>query len=172
MVRILGKSLDRIENFFAFLGGVLLIVAVFSIAFQITARQFFNLSFIWINEINEYILLYVPFLGAAWLLRHNGHVTVDLFVQVLPRRIRKGSNILVAILGILISAVLLWYGTVVTVAAYTHGTVSTTSAQIPQVYVMVIIPIGSLLLLLEFIRRLFFSATGAEHEEYDRPLAE
>jgi TRAP-type C4-dicarboxylate transport system permease small subunit len=174
-MRLLGRSLDRIENFFAFLGGILLLVAVSSVVFQISARYFFNVSFIWINEINEYILLYVPFLGAAWLLRHNGHVTVDLFAQVLPSRMRRGSNILIAIVGILVSAVLLWYGTVVTLEAYVRGTVSTTPAQIPQVYVMVVIPIGSLLLLLEFVRRLFRSATGVEHEERDGsdgPLAE
>ncbi len=172
MMRILGKSLDRIEDLFAFLGGVLLVVAVFSVAFQIIARYFFNLSFIWINEVNEYILLYVPFLGAAWLLRHNGHVTVDLVVRVLPPRIKKASNILVAALGAVVSAVLAWYGALVTIEAYTRGTVSTTATQIPQVYLLVIIPVGSLLLLLEFIRRGFKSATGEEHDEYDRPLAE
>lgn len=172
MVRILGKSLNRIEDFFAFLGGVLLVISVFGVAFQITARYFFNLSFIWINEVVEYTLLYVPFLAAAWLLRHNGHVTVDLLARVLPLRIRTGSNILVAVLGIIISAVLFWYGTVVAVEAYVQGTVSTTAAQIPQVYVMVVIPVGSLLLLLEFIRWLFNSPTRAQHDEYDQPLAE
>lgn len=172
MMRILGKSLDRIEDFFAFLGGVLLVVAVFSVVFQVIARYFFGLSFIWINEVNEYILLYVPFLGAAWLLRHNGHVTVDLVVRVLPPRIKKASNVLVAALGIIISAVLFWYGTSVTMEAYARGTVSTTSTQIPLVYLLVVIPVGSLLLLLEFIRKAFNGATGPEQDEYDRPLAE
>lgn len=172
MTRILGKSLDRIEDIFAFLGGILLVVAVFSVVFQVIARYFFGLSFIWINEVNEYILLYVPFLGAAWLLRHNGHVTVDLLVRVLPPRIKKASNILVAALGIIISAVLVWYGTSVTMEAYARGTVSTTSTQLPLVYLLVIIPVGSLLLLFEFIRKAFNSGTGAEPDEYDRPLAE
>ena len=172
MTRILGKSLDRIEDIFAFLGGILLVVAVFSVVFQVIARYFFGLSFIWINEVNEYILLYVPFLGAAWLLRHNGHVTVDLLVRVLPPRIKKASNILVAALGIIISAVLVWYGTSVTMEAYARGTVSTTSTQIPLVYLLVVIPVGSLLLLFEFIRKAFNSGTGAEPDEYDRPLAE
>ncbi|HZG64298.1 MAG TPA: TRAP transporter small permease [Rubrobacteraceae bacterium] len=172
MTRILGKSLDRIEDIFAFLGGILLVVAVFSVVFQVIARYFFGLSFIWINEVNEYILLYVPFLGAAWLLRHNGHVTVDLLVRVLPPRIKKASNILVAALGIIISAVLVWYGTSVTMEAYARGTVSTTSTQLPLVYLLVVIPVGSLLLLFEFIRKAFNSGTGAEPDEYDRPLAE
>ncbi len=155
MTRILGKSLDRIENFFAFLGGVLLVIAVSSVVFQVIARYFFGLTFIWINEVNEYILLYVPFLGAAWLLRYNGHVTVDLIVRVLPPRIKKASNILVAVLGGIVSAVLVWYGTLVTIEAYARGTVSTTSTQIPLVYLLVIIPVGSLILLLEFFRRGF-----------------
>ncbi len=172
MRRILGKSLDRIEDFFAFLGGILLVVAVLSVVFQVIARYFFNLSFIWINEVNEYILLYVPFLGAAWLLRHNGHVTVDLVVQILPPRIKKVSDVLVAALGSIVSATLLWYGTVVTIQAYTRGTVSTTASQIPQVYLYIVIPVGALLLLLEFIRMAFNSATGAEHDEPDRPPAE
>ena len=172
MTRILGKSLDRVEDFFAVLGGALLVFAVFSVVFQVIARYFFGLSFIWINEVNEYILLYVPFLGAAWLLRHNGHVTVDLVVRVLPPRIKKASNVLVAVLGIIVSSVLVWYGTSVTMEAYARGTVSTTSTQLPLVYLLVVIPVGSLLLLLEFIRKAFHGATGAEQDEYDRPLAE
>lgn len=172
MTRILGKSLDLAENVLAFLGGVLLVVAVSSVAFQISARYFFNLTFIWINEINEYILLYIPFLGAAWLLRQDGHVTVDLLNSVLRSRTRKGSNLLVAALGIAISAVLFWFGMVVTMDAYARGTVSTTPSQVPQAYVLVVVPLGSLLLLLEFVRRASNSATGAEDEEYDIPRAE
>lgn len=155
MFRLLSKGLDWTENALAFIGGVLLVFSMLSIAAEVVSRYFFHHSFIWVNEISEYILLYIPFLGAAWLLRINGHVTVDLIEGFLSGPLKRMSNIFIGVIGLFVSLVLVWYGIVNTIDIMERDIKSLSVLEIPQVYVIVIIPIGSLVLLLEFIRMIY-----------------
>lgn len=170
-MRLLSKGLDLAENFFAFLSGILLLISVLSVTLEVASRFFFNQSFVFINELNAYILLFVPFLAAAWLLRHNGHITVDLLDRVLPETVLRILDVLIVIVGIVVSGFLVWYGTLVTLDAYQRDLLSLTVVQFPQVYVFAAIPLGSLLLVLEFIRKGYRVITGTE-EERDQALAE
>lgn len=172
-MRLLSRGLDLAENTFAFLSGILLLISVLSITLEVASRFFFNVSFVFVNELNEYILLFVPFLAAAWLLRQNGHITVDLFDRVLPQRVLGILDVFIVIVGFVVSGFLVWYGTLVTLDAYQRDLLSLTVVQFPQAYVLAAIPLGSLLLLLEFIRKGYRVITGADQEEQpDQALAE
>lgn len=155
MLHNLSKGLDAAENFFAAIGGILLLGGMFIVVLEVLSTYFFNYSLLWVNEISEYILLYIPFLGGAWLLRLNGHVKVDILEQFFPQRLQKFLDIVICLIGILISAILIWYGWLNTIDNYTRGVNSLTLLEIPQVYVVMIIPIGSILLFLEFVRKLY-----------------
>lgn len=172
-MRLLSRGLDLAENFFAFVSGILLLISVLSVTLEVASRFFFNRSFVFINELNEYILLFLPFLAAAWLLRQNGHITVDLLDRVLSQRVLRAFSILIVIVGFVVSGFLVWYGSLVTLDAYQRNLLSLTVVQFPQVYVFAVIPLGSLLLLLEFIRKGYQVITGTEQEEQrDQALAE
>lgn len=173
MLRILSKSLDLSENVFAFLAGVLLLISILSVAFEVASRFLFSRSYAIIGELNAYILLFVTFLAAAWLLRQNGHIVVDLLDRVLPIGPLKIMNVLVILVGLIVTGFLVWYGTVMTIDAYTRNLLSTTIVRFPQVYVLAVIPLGSLLLFLEFIRKGYRLAVGAEaHRSQSTPMAE
>jgi TRAP-type C4-dicarboxylate transport system permease small subunit len=172
-MRLLSKGLDLAENIFAFLSGILLLISVLSVTLEVASRFFFNQSFVFVSELNEYILLFMPFLAAAWLLRQNGHITVDLLDRVLPQRVLTVLNVFIAFVGFVVSGFLVWYGTVVALDAYQRDLLSLTVVQFPQVYVLAVIPLGSLLLLLEFIRKGYRVITGdAQEEQPDQALAE
>lgn len=172
-MRLLSKALDLAENILAFLSGILLLVSVLSVTLEVASRFFFNQSFVFVNELNEYILLFMPFLAAAWLLRQNGHITVDLLDRVLPQRVLTVLNVFIVVVGFVVSGFLVWYGTLVTLDAYQRDLLSLTVVQFPQVYVLAVIPLGSLLLLLEFTRKGYRVITGdAQEEQQDQALAE
>jgi len=155
MLGKLSRGLDYAENALAFFGGCLLIFATFSVALEVISRYAFNHSFMWVDEINEYILLYIPFTGAAWLHRHKGHVSVDIFESMEFPRMHKVMDLLIAAVGMGICAVLVWYGTTTTIDIFERDIRSLTTLEIPQVYVDIIIPVGSLLLLFEFARSFY-----------------
>jgi C4-dicarboxylate transporter DctQ subunit len=165
MLEKLSNGLDYIENIFAVIGGILLAIATITVVMEVVARYFFNYSFMWVNELSEYILLYIPFLGAAWLLRSNGHITVDIIEELMSRRIRYISDIFIAIVGIFICTVFVWYGAITTADVINRDIRSLTVFQTPQVYVVIVIPVGALILMLEFIRKLHRTITHVEITE-------
>ncbi|WP_041965091.1 TRAP transporter small permease [Mesobacillus selenatarsenatis] len=155
MLHRLSRVLDFTENVLAYIGGILLAISTITVVMEVISRYLFNYSFLWVNEISEYILLYIPFLGGAWLLRSNGHITVDILEELMSSRLRFLSDILIAIVGILICIIIVWYGTLTTFDVLYRDVRSLTTLQIPQVYVMAIIPLGTFILMLEFIRKLY-----------------
>ncbi|RXT08038.1 TRAP transporter small permease [Ammoniphilus sp. CFH 90114] len=162
----LSKALDWAENTFALIGGALLVFSMFSIAAEVISRYFFNYSLIWVNEISEYILLYIPFTGAAWLLRQKGHVTVDLIDQFLSERMKVLNNVFISLIGLFVSGILIWYGFTTMMDILARDIRSLSVLQIPQAYVIVIIPLGSLLMFLEFTRMLYRSVSATKEQSH------
>ncbi|MGI9507716.1 MAG: TRAP transporter small permease, partial [Geminicoccaceae bacterium] len=70
------------------------------------------------QEIIEYALFAGVFLSAPWVLRLGAHVRVDLLLTSLPD---KAANMLGRVLdavGLLISVILIWFGTINLSTAY------------------------------------------------------
>ncbi|WP_096200505.1 TRAP transporter small permease [Bacillus sp. FJAT-45350] len=154
MLTKVSKALDITENLLAAIGAILLLFVTFSVVFEIFSRYFFSHSFLWTKEITEYSLLYIPFLGAAWLLRTNGHITIDIIDMATNPQVQRIISIFVSLVGLFISCILVYFGTVTTLDLYKRGVTSISVLSIPQVYVYLIIPIGSFVLGLEFTRKL------------------
>ncbi|GAH24314.1 unnamed protein product, partial [marine sediment metagenome] len=66
---------------------------------EITARNLFNYSIRWVLEISEVSLLFITFMGAAWLLRREGHVSLDLLVPRLKPKTQTIINVTTSIVG-------------------------------------------------------------------------
>ncbi|MBW1774752.1 MAG: TRAP transporter small permease, partial [Deltaproteobacteria bacterium] len=74
---------NRIIEMGAFLGGVLLLFMMLSVTLEVGLRYFLGRPTSWVVEICGYILLYIPFLVAAWVLRREKHVKMDLVLGML-----------------------------------------------------------------------------------------
>jgi TRAP-type C4-dicarboxylate transport system permease small subunit len=64
------------------------------VAVQIFARYVLNHSLFWSEELARYLFIYLVFLGAAIVLRREGHIRVSFFVEQLPPRLRRGIAVL------------------------------------------------------------------------------
>lgn len=159
------KLLTKIENIFAAVGGFLLILTTFFVTMEVISRTFFHHSFIWVNEITEYILLYIPFFGGAWLLRHNGHIVLDLIDLINNQKLHLFIQILVPIIGIIVSLVLVYFGTSSTFDLFERHVTSITPLRFPLACVYFVIPLGSLIMLFEFIRKLYAAINVAKKLE-------
>ena len=108
------RILDRLMDSFAFLACVLLGFIAFSICLEVVMRYLLNRPLVWVVEVSEYGLLYITFLGAAWLLRSNEHVTMDFLLNRLEGRNLAMLNMITSILGAIVCLVLVWYGVKIT----------------------------------------------------------
>ena len=144
---------DRTLNVMTFLAGILLIFIMLSVCMEVILRSFINRPQIWVTEVTECLLLYITFLGTAWLLREEGHVKVDLVLNRLKPQTTAFLGIISSIMGVLVSITLTIYGFNVTWDYFQRGIYTPTALEIPVYLILLIIPIGSLMLFIQFIRR-------------------
>ncbi len=107
-----------------------------------------------LTEVATLLLVYMPFLGAAYALRKERHVVLDSLVTALQPQVRAALTTVTSAAGIIISMVLLYYGASSTVDLLIRRVLSQASIRIPMWLYTVAIPIGGLMLFFQFIRRM------------------
>jgi len=144
---------DRTINYLAFIAAVLLIFVMLAVGVDVVMRYFLNRPMVWVMEITEISLLFITFLGTAWLLRKDGHVKVDILTSHLNLRVQALLGIISSIIGIFVCIILVWYGIQVSYSYTQQGLYEPTLLELPKGPLLTIIPIGSFLLLVQFVRR-------------------
>ena len=127
---------------------------------QVFFRYFLNRPQVWVTEVIECLLLYITFLGSAWLLREEGHIKVDVLVNRVGRRTGAVFGIIGSIIGLFVSFTLTVYGFRLTWDYFLRGIYTPTALEIPVSAIIIIIPVGSFALLLEFVRRTLTFVAG------------
>lgn len=160
MLSILDRWLTRLENVFAVLGILGLLFLIGAVCIEIVLRTFFAMPQVWVIEFSEYALLYITFLGTAWLLRTNGHVSVDLLIHAVGDRSARRLALASAAIGLAVAVVLVVFGVYATIDQMRLGAYKPTVMEFPTWRVLLIIPLGSALLALRFFHRLVALARG------------
>ncbi|MEZ2722044.1 TRAP transporter small permease [Paenalcaligenes hominis] len=106
-------------------------------------------------EITEYMLMIATFIAAPWLLYQGGHIRIDVVVNVLPRSLQRLLGLLSNALGFFVCGVLAWQSWTVLQDSHHQGSVVFKELIFPEWWLSLPLLIGSALLTLEFLRRLF-----------------
>ena len=148
-----GRAFDRLLDASAFVSCALLLFQVVSVCADVLLRDFADLSFAWLTASNEWSLVFVAFVGAAWLQREGGHTKDDSMLDLFGDWSKPASEWLGLGLGILVCVFLVWYGTEVTWNKYATGVYDFFKLpDVPVFWIYLIIPIGSFLWLIQLIR--------------------
>ncbi len=150
------KRFDRwlaaVENLSAALAILALVFILGAVCLEIVLRNAFDLPQTWVTEFTEYALLYVTFLGSAWLARQQGHVSVDLLTNALGGRWRRRLALASAAVCFAVAVSLTVFGAIATWDAMRRGTYKPTILEFPTWIVLLAIPLGSALLCARFAR--------------------
>jgi C4-dicarboxylate transporter, DctQ subunit len=149
------KLIDKWLNFMAFIAGFLLLFVTFSISYTIFSRAMGFFAPVWIVQFNEYALLWITFLGTAWVLARGKHVSIDLLTGRFSQGKRYWFELFHGLLGTLICTVFLWYGFWVTLEQYQRGVIDVQAVDVPKYLILMIIPIGFFSLIIQFLRQFF-----------------
>jgi TRAP-type C4-dicarboxylate transport system permease small subunit len=123
------------------------------VTIDVVARYFFNRPLAWVFEATEYFMLYIPFLGMAWLVRRDGHVRIDLLVNALTPRAQVKLDLVTSVAGALTCAIIAYYAYQSTVSHYARKVVTYGIYPIPKYFLIAGICIGFALTTIEFVRR-------------------
>lgn len=144
---------DRVIEASAYLAGVLFVFMMAIISIDIILRFFVGYTFGWVVEFSGYSLLYTTFLGTAWLLREGGHIAIDVVFTHLSPKAQLYTNGVNSLVSAILCLVLIWYGAETIWDSFQSGVLTVGVLQWPEWVIIAIIPVGSLLLTIQFLRR-------------------
>ncbi len=146
---------DYIIGFLALLAAVLLVFITLSVTTGVITRYLFRQPIIWVVEISQYSLLFITFLGAAWVLRRERHVKMDMLLDRLGQRSKALVSIITSGLAAIVCLIVVWYSVLSTWTYFKLDYFTPTILEVPQWIILAIIPVGTFMLFVQFIRRAY-----------------
>ena len=161
------RIFDSVLDAGAALSGALLVAVMLLTSIKVFFRYGLREGLMGVDQISGTLLLYIAFLGAAWVLRREEHVTIDLLVTRLRPKARRRLTCTNSVIGALVCLVVAFYGTVEAVTSWQRGILIPAEIEIPRVINLGVIPLGAFLLCLQFMRRARRALDSAEPETAD-----
>jgi TRAP-type C4-dicarboxylate transport system permease small subunit len=155
ILKRLEKIFDTVLELLSFISGIIFIFIMSSVCIDVFMRYFLNRPMNWVIEISEYLLVYMTFLGTAWVLRQDGHVTVDILTIRLNPKVRVITGITSSLIGVFVCLIIVWFGTIETWDNFERGVRNPSILEFPKAPLLAVIPFGSFFLMIQFIRRAF-----------------
>lgn len=151
----LSAIFDGIIGFFALLAMVLVILVMLVVSADVVMRYFLNRPMAWVLESTQYALMFITFLGTAWVLKEEGHVNVDLVINFLSQKSQGRLNVVTSIVAAIVCLVVAGYGVRVGWDYFQIKFIYEGTLRVPAYLLMAIIPIACFLLFVQFLRRAF-----------------
>ncbi len=144
---------DSIIRVLASGAGVILVFIALAISVNVIRRYLGWGSAIWLLEVTEFSLLWMTLLAAAWVLKQEGHVKMDVLIDRLKLKHRALLNTITSIISAIVCLLIAIYSLSVTVESLQAGYWIDTAMMPPQFPIFIIIPLGFFLLFFQFLRR-------------------
>ena len=151
----LAKILDNITFKLNGLSGICISVITIFILAEIIARKFFNYGFLFVLEVSSYLLATSWFLSAAYTLRTDGHIRINVLTSVLKTdRAVRFVDIFATVLGIVMSLIFFRAVLILASDSYFFNKTSFSPLRAPLYIPQTFIAIGMFFMLIQMIVRL------------------
>jgi len=149
---------------FAWLAGFLMMFSIFAVCTDVVMRYFFNRPIPGVLQFSEYSLLYIPFLAAAYVLREDSHIKIDIVLNRLNPKAQSLINMVTSILGFVVLLILTYYGAYITLDYYRRKVPTLEYFKIPEFLVIMVIPVGCFFFSVQCIRKAYghYKALGMD----------
>ncbi|RMC30801.1 TRAP transporter small permease [Paracoccus alkanivorans] len=152
MMAILGKLYSGLIHVLAVLAVISILVATGLILGDVTMRYLGLGSIRASSTLIEYALLFSTMLGAPWLMRRRGHITVTSLVEQLPPAGRKAAGALALGISTVTLLILGWRSAMVGYDKFLRGGADIRSIAVPEWIAYGILATGFVLMGTECLR--------------------
>lgn len=111
----------------------------------------------WVEEVTIFTFVWLTMIGAASVIKAEGHCSIDVLARKLPPGGRRILDIFVDLCVILTLVLMIWYGTDLALSA---GGKLTPMLGIPYTYVDAAIPVSGVMMLGYYLRIAWCNLTG------------
>jgi TRAP-type mannitol/chloroaromatic compound transport system permease small subunit len=160
--------IDKINDQGGKIISFLVIFMIGAMTYEVIARYVFNSPTIWSRETVQFLLGGYAILGGAYVLRHQGHVNMDILYGRLPPRWRAVADVVTAGFFFLFCGVLMWFGAKYAWKSWGVGETTGSTWAPPEYFIKTAIPVGAFLIIIQglakFIRDFMTAIRGVEDE--------
>jgi TRAP-type C4-dicarboxylate transport system permease small subunit len=140
----------KIEEACAALAMALICIITFA---NVLVRYFTNVSFAFTEEFSIFLMVVLTLCGAAAAFVRDRHIRMTFIVERLPAAVARPLEMLVLLLGMLMFAVMAWYGYFLFLDDWQYDTTSP-GIGIPQWLYSLWLPLLSVVIFLRILGRL------------------
>lgn len=105
-----GKMTEIVDSILNILIAGAFSVLIVACVLQVFTRFVLNTSLSWTEELARYAFIWSNMLGAAFCTKRASHASVTVIVDTVPKSVQKILKVVVYVLIMIISLVLLFYG--------------------------------------------------------------
>jgi C4-dicarboxylate transporter DctQ subunit len=156
------RVFDRTLDTMAALAGIILVFICAAVCYTIGMRFFFTKTTIWLMQTTEYALLWIVFLATTWLLREGGHIATDIIYAGLNDKTKRYFDVVFFVCSAVACAICLYYGSIYTYNCVANSVTDVRGVTVPKAAIFVIIPIGFLMLTIQFLRMVWNRISATE----------
>lgn len=124
------------------------------ITYEVIMRYVFNSPTFWVGELSIYLCMGIGFLGAAYALKNDSHFSITIVIDRLSPENKRRMRLLTNTMGLAYSLVFVYKGIEFAYMSYVINDLSTGMMETPLWIIWLLVPLGGLLLSLQFLKRL------------------
>lgn len=143
------KIIQLLNTLGRWVSGVMLLLMTFVLFLNVVARNFLGSSYVGTEALGIYAMVWLTFIGSAFIVYNHGHVAVDLLLRAVGTRPMRYVVAFTAIIGMLTSAIMTWLGIELTRFIFASGQIETTLG-VSSGYMYLPIGIGMALMFLNY----------------------
>ena len=148
LIDFLYQASDLLENWSLTIGGILFIVAVINVVFSVFTRYFLGTSFIWTAELSRYTIVFFVMIVANATLKSGGHMKVEIAYKYFSDFWNNVFKWIRRFISVLVYVLMTYKGFIAAWGAWDKTTIG---LGIPRAIPLLSVPIGMLLLLIQYL---------------------
>lgn len=145
------KFYDGIIRCLVFLGAVCVSFITLAIIVDVAMRNLGFHSIQGTSSLIEYGLLFMTIAVAPYLVRNNGHVAIESFVQTMPQSMQVAVSLVAMVMSTLVLGLVSWRAAAVAVDVARSGAVDMRSINFPGWVLYAMLSVGFGLMAVEFL---------------------
>ncbi len=146
----LKKFLKVISRLDVIISGLALTLIVFLTLAGALSRRFLNQPFVWLEEIQLFLEVWVVFLGAGVAFRNGSHVAVEIIVEALPEKLQKVFDVIITLVVVVTLGYLLLQS-IGYVQLFINSERTTSMLQIPYYLIYGVAPFSCVLMIVNYL---------------------
>ena len=151
--------IDKLTLLAVVIGGIFTGIMTIIVGYAVVGRYILNRPIGWSEEISMYLVVWAVFLGAAYTLKEDGHIGVDVVVARLKPSWKRAVFIFHHVVGIVFFSILLYKGSQFVTMSIQMGALSE-SIEFPLYIAQLSVPVGAAILILQSLNKLLEQCKG------------